>query len=109
MLEYNEDQIYHMHRYPIKVMLDAVKDYDVRVICFGSTVKGTADWRSDIDIAFMSKNVEDDATVYCALLDAQTDEDYPFFERDIIPMRKMKQGCQLLSELDKGMLLKDFK
>ena len=107
MMSLNWENIYHMHRYPIQVMLDAVKDYDVKLICFGSTVKGTATWRSDIDIAYLAKNVEDEHNIANALSLAITDEDYPWFERDFINIRRITKG-KLLEEVEKGMLLRDF-
>ena len=108
MIPYDESKIWRMHRYPIQVLIDSVKDYNVRLVCFGSSIKGTATWRSDIDIAYLAADKADDHDVFEALSLADWDENYPWFDRDLINIRKMKPDCKLLEEVDKGMLLRDF-
>ena len=109
MLPSDWDKIYPMHRYPIKLMLEALKDYNVRLICFGSTIKGTATWRSDIDIAYTTadSSIEVRREVHRILACTETAEGYPFFDTDIIDTYSIKKGT-LLEEINKGMLLKDW-
>lgn len=108
MIAYNEELIYHMHRYPIKVILEALKDFDVRLICFGSTVKGTAYHRSDIDIAYLAKNPDDSKKVRRILSEIEWDEDFPYFPIDAINIAKLNENEATKEAIYSGMLLKDF-
>lgn len=108
MLKYNEELIYHMHRYPIKVILNAIKDYDVRLICFGSTVKGSARWNSDIDLAFLTKDKETSKEVFRLLSTVKWNEDYPQFRLDIINMERLNNKPSTVDAINSGMLLRDF-
>ena len=92
-------------------MLNHLRDVDFRLICFGSSIKGTADSTSDIDLAYETyqDTMLDKDAIYKEILNAYYDDRYRNNSIDIMYINDLDKSSILYHEIQSGVILKDFR
>lgn len=108
MLLLDWNKVFVLHRQLLMNCLNALEGYDVQLICFGSTVKGTAHNRSDVDIAYRCKNKEDKNAIRKLVHEHSYDSKHSWLKVDILDIDRVTPNSPLYRNIMQGMLLKDF-
>lgn len=100
-----------IHKPRLRNVLNHLRDVDFRLICFGSSIKGTADSTSDIDLAYETYQYTmlDKDAIYKEILNAYYDDRYRNNSIDIMYINDLDKSSFLYHEIQSGLILKDFR
>lgn len=109
---FNLLKVYEPQRLRVRNILDAIKDEDIQLICFGSSVQGTATPFSDLDLCVKTRerNIEYFDNLRNIIAHAYWDFDLPNNEMDVLYYNILKEPNDVKDSIDSvGVILKDFK